>query len=103
MTRFLDWLRAHLLALLTGKDGKTLDPARVSGMVALVVLVVATIWKLIAHEAPSLQDIATAFGIQTLGTGGGAALTNNSQPQPDTTAAVADTSGNGAAVTTGGG
>ena len=81
MKRIYEWIAAHLLALLTGKDNKTLDPARVTGFVALVVVTIWAIYKLVTHDGnTSIRDIAEAYGLTAVGTGGGAALTNSSQP-----------------------
>jgi len=83
MKTVVPWIARQIGNLLTGIDNKTLDPARVGMMVAIIVIAGTTVFYLATGVRVALREIAEAFGLATVAGGGSAALTNSSQPKGD--------------------
>lgn len=75
------WIGRQIGNLLTGIDNKTLDPARVGMMVAIMTIFGTVIFYLVKGVHVELREIAEAFGLATVAGGGGAAMTHGSQPK----------------------
>lgn len=66
---------------LYGIDGKTIDPARLYGMLAVLVFLINSIYAIFKDQPWSATDYGSGFGILLAGFGAAVALKAGTEPK----------------------
>lgn len=72
-----------LRQLLTGKDNKTYDIARVTWLIGFCVVIGLAVFEAVNHSNVSLRELAESLGIVSASGGAAAAMKGKTEPDVD--------------------